>query len=58
MDNVLQAQINNVKSLIDFKIKEIDMINKELIILRDKLAELEAQLPPPNPEQINPVDTN
>jgi hypothetical protein len=58
MDNVLQAQINNVKSLIDFKIIEIDMRNKELIILQDKLAELEAQLPPHNPEQINPVDTN
>jgi hypothetical protein len=58
MDNVLQAQINNVKSLIDFKIIEIDTRNKELIILQDKLAELESQLPPPSPEQINPVDTN
>lgn len=52
MDNQLQSQINNIKSIIDFKYKEIDMTNKELKILEDKLAELEAQLEASNTEPV------
>lgn len=52
MDNQLQSQINNIKSIIDFKYKEIDAKKNELKILEDKLAELEAQLETSNIEPI------
>lgn len=52
MDNQLKSQINNFKSLIDFKYKEIDTKKNELKILEDKVVELEAQLQASNTEPI------
>lgn len=52
MDNQLQSQINNIKSIIDFKYKEIDAKKNELKILEDKVIELEAQLQASNTEPI------